>query len=85
MAPLVFVFLLASARAEDKPAAKTYTDALEADADFAIQGEYMGEIQVGTGKFALGTQVVALGGGKFRGSSFLGGLPGAGLGPPGAL
>jgi hypothetical protein len=72
------VLLLAAVRAEDKPAPRTYTDPLEADADFAIQGEYLGEIQVGTGKFALGTQVVALGGGKFRGTSYLGGLPGAG-------
>ena len=68
----------AAAQADDKPALKAYDDPLDAGADFAIQGEYLGEIQVANGKISLGTQVVALGDDKFRGTSYLGGLPGAG-------
>jgi hypothetical protein len=45
-------------------------DAAQADADFAIQGEYADQ--------GLGVQVVALGNGEFTVVSYRGGLPGAG-------
>ncbi|WP_309715062.1 DUF1080 domain-containing protein [Armatimonas sp.] len=43
------------------------------DPDFTVQGEYVGK--------GLGLQLVALGGGKFDGYLFEGGLPGAGWEP----
>lgn len=55
---------------------KTWTDpaiAKREDPDFAVQGEYVGK--------GLGLQLVALGGGKFDGYLFQGGLPGAGWEP----
>jgi hypothetical protein len=54
-------------------------DAAQADEDFAVQGEYTGELSpVGQPSMPVGLQVVALGGGKFDGVLFRGGLPGAG-------
>jgi hypothetical protein len=57
-------------------AAKEVTDPAEAktDADFAVQGEYVGEHE---GK-KVGVQVIALGGGKFDAVLYVGGLPGDG-------
>jgi hypothetical protein len=54
----------------------TYIDPKEAakDPDFAVQGEYAGSIE--DNKF--GVQVIALGGGKFHGVGYPGGLPGDG-------
>ena len=55
---------------------KTWTDpalAKREDPDFEVQGEYVGK--------GLGLQLVALGGGKFDGYLFEGGLPGAGWEP----
>ena len=47
--------------------------------DFQIQGEYLGTIDDGTGtESTVGLHLIALGGGKFRGVSYMGGLPGAG-------
>jgi hypothetical protein len=58
----------------------TYSSAAPADddADFAIQGEYTGTVDGKDGKKKLGTQVIALGGGKFRAVGYSGGLPGDG-------
>lgn len=51
---------------------------LKDDADFVIQGEYVGEVVNESGASAVGVQVVALGGGEFSVVSYPGGLPGAG-------
>jgi hypothetical protein len=62
---------------EAKPEA--ITDTSKAGADYAVQGEYVGEFNLGDGvdnKFGL--QVVALGDGKYQGVAYFGGLPGDG-------
>ena len=51
------------------------TDPADADADFAIQGEYVGDVAGGSGKETWGAQVIALGESKFR----LVGYPGGGV------
>ena len=58
--------------------APTYTDPNDVDADFAIQGEYRGEIPTEFGPEMWGIQVVALGQGKFMATGYRGGLPGDG-------
>lgn len=55
-----------------------YTDAAKADEDFAYQGEYSGGTKAGDTELRFGVQVVALGNGKFRAMSYIGGLPGDG-------
>ncbi|MDB5387257.1 MAG: hypothetical protein JWM11_2903 [Planctomycetaceae bacterium] len=49
-----------------------------ADPDFAVQGEYQGELVKLAARKKIGVQVVALGKGKFRAVTFFGGLPGDG-------
>lgn len=64
--------LVVPASAADEMNPKTaYLDGAAAGADFAIQGEYAAE--------GWGLQVIADGGGKFRGVLYQGGLPGAGF------
>jgi hypothetical protein len=55
------------------------TDAAQADADFAWQGEFAGPVYAPRlGMRHAGLQVVALGGGKFDAVLYAGGLPGSG-------
>jgi hypothetical protein len=72
--PLVFAL---TALAQEKPVA--ITDPAKADADFAVLGEYTGELKGDDGKpVKFGVQVVALGKGRFRALGYRGGLPGDG-------
>jgi hypothetical protein len=58
----------------------TYDDPLTAaaDPDFAVQGEYIGDLDTGFGALKTGARVIALGKGKFHTVLYLGGLPGEG-------
>ena len=57
---------------------KKYTDPAKVDEDYAFQGEYVGEIDLGNGPARFGVQVIALGKGKFDAKAYPGGLPGDG-------
>ncbi len=73
---VTMVVVLSASLAEAK--GPKYTDPKKADADFAIQGEYKGEIETQDGKEKLALQIIALGKGKFRAVGYHGGFPGAG-------
>jgi hypothetical protein len=71
--------------ADAKPAAKpappkpqTFNDPKEAGLDYALQGEYAGQVSYEKGQANVGFQVIALGDGQFQGVFYYGGLPGAG-------
>ncbi len=72
----IFCGLLASALAADPVKKITYDDPTNVDADYAYQGEYLGQLESSEGKRTLGIQVVALGNGKFYSIGYDGGLPG---------
>ncbi len=57
---------------------QAFTDPAMAGPDFAIQGEYSGVMKGEDGEMKYGGQIIALGGGKFRGVGYPGGLPGDG-------
>jgi len=85
-AGLLFSVGMAISTAQDKkePAKKRERIALSEpkdvakDPDFAIQGEYVGEIHSDTGKSKIGMQVIAKGLGEFDVKALMGGLPGDG-------
>lgn len=54
------------------------TDPAKADADFVFQGEYAGMVKSDEGDKKIGTQIIALGDGKFQAVGYMGGLPGDG-------
>ena len=60
--------------AAEKPAVITDPEQAAKQADFNLQGEYSGEL----GEEKWGIHVIALGGGKFHGVGYGGGLPGDG-------
>lgn len=71
---LAAVLLSPLGAAEPAPKPAAFTDPAQTDADFPLQGEYVGKRH--DEPFAL--QVVALGQGKFEAALCPGGLPGAG-------
>ncbi|RLT05854.1 MAG: DUF1080 domain-containing protein [Planctomycetota bacterium] len=64
--------------ADSKGIAAITIEEAKKDPDFAIQGEYEGELGDADGKEKWGLQVIALGDGKFKAVAYSGGLPGAG-------
>ena len=78
LASSALLLIVSMCGAADK-ALPTYTDAASAGPDFAVQGEYTGELpDPDGGKLKIGVQVIALGDGKFRSVGYHGGLPGDG-------
>ena len=73
LAILLSLFSLQLRAADKDPTYITPAEALK-DPDFAIQGEYTGDVN----NEHFGVQIVALGDGKFHGVAYRGGFPGAG-------
>jgi len=76
LATVLLLTLTVTAMAADQN--ETFLDPEKAGPDFAVQGEYAGEIEGGPEKEKVGIQVIALGDGKFDAVGYKGGLPGAG-------
>lgn len=69
------------AGAQESPAAPlarvAWTEPPADDADYGLLGEFVGTVQIGEGKFeTMGLQLRPLGGGRFDGLHYRGGLPG---------
>ena len=77
-AVMAFVLLTANFALAADPDSPVFTDSEKAGIDFALQGEYLGEVETKDGKKKIGVQVLALGDGKFRVAGYVGGLPGDG-------
>ena len=79
--PVLAALGVAQAMSAPRPKPPEINDPAQAakDADFAVQGEYLGQADLGGGlKGRLGVQVIARGGGKFEAYLLPGGLPGDG-------
>lgn len=72
----ILLLITAVCHAQDKKAATL--DPEQADADFAVQGEYTGTLTIDGEDAKFGLQVIAGGQGKFRSVGYFGGLPGDG-------
>lgn len=70
-----FAFVGPVCGADKSPAAIRVEDA---DSDYALQGEYVGEINRDGAQVKFGVQIIAQGDGKFHGVGYAGGLPGDG-------
>jgi hypothetical protein len=55
-----------------------YEDPANTDADYPLQGEYAGEIEIDGQRIPFGLQLIAEGEGRFKAVGYPGGLPGAG-------
>jgi hypothetical protein len=64
--------------AQTDPKKVAHTDPAKAGPDFAIQGEYVGEVATNEGQRRYGVQIIALGDGAFQLVGYRGGLPGDG-------
>jgi len=72
---LLLAFPIVLRAAEPKPEPK---DAEPTGPDYAMQGEYVGEVITQSGNSPIGVQVIALGKGKLKVVGYPGGLPGEG-------
>lgn len=75
---LLALSLLPTVLPSPEASAEGPQQAVPADPDFQIQGDYLGEIVQSGGKTKMGVQVIALGKEKFRAVGYLGGIPGDG-------
>lgn len=57
---------------------ETFTDPNKAGPDYAVQGEFRGNLRLDGRETPIGVQVIALGNGKFEAVIYRGGLPGEG-------
>lgn len=77
MGVALWMMAVSSVAEEQKPPT-AYIDPATVDADFALQGEYQGEVTADGKKAKTGAQIIAQGDGKFRVVLYQGGLPGDG-------
>jgi hypothetical protein len=78
LATLCIALLCSPAFAAEKDPTYITPEQAAKDPDFAVQGEYTGDIK----NEKRGVQIIALGNGKFHAVGYEGGLPGDGFDPP---